>query len=259
MSTEKEKYHPEPYWSEVADRIAERGDKNVIAGDDEPYYRYKRAEFLEMLRSVDFNGKKVLEIGSGPGGNIADILKVYKPTEIHGADISDKMIALAKQNLAGQNVIFTKINGLNLPFEDNSFDIVYTATVLQHNTDEKMLFQIISEIARVSKGKVVIFERIENGIEGDELCLGRPVEYYKNAIEKHNFALKTTRFINIRASYFVCGAIRKVLNPSTRQEGESLNGFSIFLQNLTLPITKILDKIFKSGKDIAKLEFEKNK
>ena len=50
MSTEREKYHPEPYWSEVADRIAERGDKNVIAGDDEPYYRYKRAEFLEMLR-----------------------------------------------------------------------------------------------------------------------------------------------------------------------------------------------------------------
>jgi len=32
---EEKNYHPEPYWSDVAQRILEREDKNVIAGDDE--------------------------------------------------------------------------------------------------------------------------------------------------------------------------------------------------------------------------------
>lgn len=60
-------YHPEPYWSEVAQKIKTREGVNVIAGDDEPYYRYKRKRFLKLLNSVDFAGKSVLEIGSGPG------------------------------------------------------------------------------------------------------------------------------------------------------------------------------------------------
>jgi len=58
-------------------------------------------------------------------------------------------------------------------------------------------------------------------------------------------------------SYFVCGAIRKLLNPKSRQEGEPLNSVSVFLQKITLPLTMGLDKIFKSRKDIAKLEFVK--
>lgn len=63
-------YHPEPYWSAVATRIKARSGKNVVAGDDEPYYRYKRDKFLKMLSSVDFKDKSVLEVGCGPGGNL---------------------------------------------------------------------------------------------------------------------------------------------------------------------------------------------
>ena len=30
------------YWDKVAENIADREHESVIAGDDEPYYRYKR-------------------------------------------------------------------------------------------------------------------------------------------------------------------------------------------------------------------------
>ncbi|MCH8554688.1 MAG: class I SAM-dependent methyltransferase [Schleiferiaceae bacterium] len=251
-----EKYHPEKYWSEVGAKIKEREDgKNVIAGDDEPYYRYKRDRFLELLNSVDFSGKRVLEIGFGPGGNLQEVYK-HKPAKLMGADISQEMVNLAKSKLP-KDIELVKINGTELPFEDGAFDIVFTATVLQHNTDEAMLKKIIKEICRVSGDKVYLFERIESTILGDELCYGRPIAYYEALMKENGYALLSKRHINVRVSYYVAGAIRKGLNPKTRKEGDPLTPFSLKLQKITLPISKKLDKVFKSGKDVTKLEFVK--
>lgn len=246
-------YQPEPYWSDVAKRIKNRKGKNVIAGDDEPYYRYKRKEFLRLLKEVDFKGKNVLEIGSGPGGNLKELLNL-SPAQLTGADISNDMIELAKSNLPS-HVSLVKTNGTTLPFPDKTFDIVFTATVLQHNTDDMMLVQLIKEICRVSKDRVYIFESIDSPRSGDELCYWRPVSDYENWFGQNGFILRSKKFINIRASWMVSGVIRKALNPKTRVEGEPLNGVSLFLQNVTLPVTRVLDKVFTSKKDIGRLEF----
>jgi ubiquinone/menaquinone biosynthesis C-methylase UbiE len=252
----KNDYHPEPYWSEVAKRIDSREDRNVIAGDDEPYYHYKRARFLEMLSSVDFSGKNVMELGSGPGGNLKELTK-KNAKSLTGVDISADMIALATKNLAGKGVTLTKTDGKTIPYGDKHFDLAITATVLQHNTDEAMLFNVIKELCRVTADKVVIFERIDDPIAGDELCLGRPVKYYEDIFAKHGFKLKETEFINIHTSWMLSGAVRRYLNPSTRQEGEPLNGVSLGIQKILLPITKVLDKVITSNRDLAKLEFER--
>lgn len=246
-------YHPEEYWSKVALRIKSRKGKNVIAGDDEPFYRYKRKKFLQLLHSVDFKDKSVLEIGCGPGGNLQEIWK-QTPKRLAGADISEEMISLSRNKLPNE-IELVKINGTSLPFKDEEFDYVFTATVLQHNTDDQMMKRILAEICRVSKEKVLLFERIEKRIKGDELCLGRPIHYYQGICSNHGFKLISTQFINIRVSYFVCGIIRKVFSPNTREEGEPLNKFATFLQRIKLPFTIQLDKIFKSRKDVAKLEF----
>ena len=209
-----EKYHPEPYWSEVAGRIAARENGNVIAGDDEPYYRYKRKRFLELLHSVDFSGKSVLEIGCGPGGNLLEVWK-QQPSRLEAVDISQSMIDLARSKVPGEIAIH-KVNGTELPFPDQHFDLVFTATVLQHNTDEKMLASLVKEIARVSKKEVFLFERIEAGIVGDELCFGRPVSYYEGLMKTSGFHLKETKFINVRTSFYLAGTTRKLLNPKER-------------------------------------------
>ena len=252
-------YHPEPYWSEVAERIDNRDGRNVIAGDDEPYYRYKRKRFLEMLKTVDFNDKNALELGAGPGGNLEFILANYTPKSLTDADISAKMLEIAASNFKNPSVQFVKIDGQHLPFEGQTFDLTFTATVLQHNTDDVMLRQIISELCRVSSDKIVIFEKIEPTISGDALCIGRPTTYYAELFGQHGFKLVEVVYINIFISYWICGAIRKLLNSSKRQEGEPLNAPSVFLQNITLLLTKILDKIFKSKRNIGKLVFKRVK
>ncbi len=246
-------YHPEPYWSEVAEKIKTRDEENVIAGDDEPYYRYKRQKFLDLLNSLSFKGKSVLEIGCGPGGNLNEIY-AQKPSRLAGVDISSNMIEMAENNLSTE-IELTKVDGTSLPYADHEFDIVFSATVLQHNTDEKMLYQIMNEMCRVSKHKVFLFERIEKTITGDDLCLGRPVEYYEAICNINGFNLASKKFINTRASYYLAGATRKGLNKSRRKEGEPLSRPSVIVQNMLLPVTKLLDKVFTSKKDIARLEF----
>lgn len=248
-------YQPEPYWSEVAKRIEDRGDGNVIAGDDEPYYRYKRKRFLNMLRSAGMSGKDILEVGHGPGGNLLEVTKLG-PQSLTGVDISSDMIQLARKTVPS-DVKLIKIDGTSLPFSDNQFDLAFTATVLQHNTDESMLRAIIKEICRVAKTEVILFERVESEIKGDELCLGRPVHYYVNLLKEQGFHLAGTKFINVRVSYFMAGAIRKLLNPKSRVEGEPLNAFSVFLQRILLPFTSILDRVFPSKTDVCRMTFRK--
>lgn len=253
---EQVKYNIEDYWDEVAQKISIRSDGKIIAGDDEPYYRYKRKNFLKLFNSIGFADKKILELGSGPGGNLQLLLKKHCK-ELIGVDISEKMIELSKQILLGENVRIFKIDGAILPFEDGYFDIVFSSTVLQHNTDETQLRKLVKEICRVSGSDVILFERIERKIKGHDTNVGRPVEYYEALLKESNFVLSQTKFLPIQASYFVCGAIRKIFNSKTRKEGESLSKTSLLLEKLFLPVTELFDQIVPSKRDLAMLYFKK--
>lgn len=249
-------YHPETYWTEVGQRIAERAQgQNVIAGDDEPYYRYKRSEFLNLLRAADFKNKTVLELGCGPGGNLLEVLALH-PRKLTAVDISAEMIRLARQKVPAE-VEIIKINGTSLPFSDRHFDLVFTATVLQHNTDENMLHKILAELSRVCSHQLILFERIEPKILGDNLCIGRPIQYYSSLLAQHGFQLIEKKFVRVRASYYVSGAIRKLFNPSSRREGEPLNKLSVILQKIALFFTRPLDKIVPATRDVARMTYER--
>ena len=255
MSTPK--YHPEPYWSEVAKRVKGRDGTNVVAGDDSPFYRYKREKLEKWLSQIEFEGKKVMELGSGPGGNLNQVWK-KSPSSLTGADISKDMINLATERLSNPDIKLVKIDGQSLPFDNDNFDIVFTVTVLQHNTDETMLKNILGELCRVSGNKLILFERIESQIKGSDLCLGRPVEYYQEMCKANGFRLVENKFINIQVSWFMAGVIRKLFNQKSREEGQPINKFSWMMQSILMPITRFLDKIFTTKRDLAQLTFVKN-
>ncbi len=236
--------------------IKSRGDIKVIAGDDEPYYRYKRKRFLQLLDSINFTDREVLEIGSGPGGNL-DYIRSKGCRRLCGADISSQMVSLAQELLKGKGVEIFKTNGTELPFEAGAFDTVFTSTVLQHNTNEDNLIRLINEICRVTRDEVLLFERIESRIKGHESCLGRPIPYYAKLMGSNGLKLVQTKPMPLQASYYVCGAIRKLLNPRTRMEGEPLTPFSIALERILLPITSILDLAIPSRRDVMLLRFKR--
>jgi len=251
------KYRPETYWNKVAEKINIREDLKIIAGDDEPYYRYKRKMFLKLFDTICVKDKRILEVGSGPGGNL-DFLTNKGCAEIVGVDVSEKMVHLSKSILKNKNIQIQKIDGFSLPFDNNYFDIVFTSTVLQHNTDETQLKQLIKSICRVSKSEVIIFERIEKHITGHETNMGRPVKYYSDLFMENAFALIKTEFLPIQASYYSCGAIRKIFNRPDKEEGEPMSKISKILQSIVLPITSTLDRVIPIKRDLGMLFFKKN-
>ncbi|MEO8403770.1 MAG: class I SAM-dependent methyltransferase, partial [Chitinophagaceae bacterium] len=222
----------------------------------DPYYRYKRKLFLRWLDQIDFTNKSVLEIGSGPGGNLA-YLSARACKEVTGADISSNMIAIAKELLVNKNVAIIKTDGISLPFDNNHFDIVFTSTVLQHNTNEEQLALLIKDICRVANDDLIIFERIEKKISGHASNLGRPVDYYASLFSKNGFSLVDTAFLKTTASYYVCGAIRKLFNPKKKAEGEPVSKAVNILENIVLPVTKLLDKSMPGNMDLGMLRFRK--
>lgn len=248
-------YHPEPYWSKVAQRVASRAGVNVIAGDDEPYYVYKREQTLKSLLELDFDDRRVLEVGSGPGGNLLE-LSSYVTERLAGADISADMIAVARARLP-EHVELHKTDGTRLPFDDRAFDLVFSVTVVQHNTDDRMMRRLVGDMARVCAEELVLIENVDTRISGDELMRRRPPEYYAGILGEHGFELVATDMIDTVASYYVCGALRKGLNPGTREEGQPLTPLSLGLQRALLPVTKALDKVLTHRRDLARMRFRR--
>jgi len=72
-------------------------------------------------------GKKVLDVGSGKGVTACNLAQNYQCT-IVGVDLSEKMVQYARKTASKRRlthtVSFTKADAYNLPFDDESFDIV---------------------------------------------------------------------------------------------------------------------------------------
>ena len=75
---------------------------------------------------------------------------------ICGIDLSLEMVKSANKNF---DVTFASMgDATRLPFKDSSFDVVYTSNTLHHIKDLISIKNTISELARVSKKYIIIFE-----------------------------------------------------------------------------------------------------
>lgn len=256
-------YKPEIYWSSVAEEINKRGE-NYIAGDNNPYYRYKRLKFLQkFLYTINFQSKAVLEVGCGPGGNLKQLATNLSPKEIFGADISQNMIDIASKNLGlYENVTLNKIDGTKLPYADKSIDISFTVTVLQHNTDEVMLASLIKDLCRVTESTIIIMEDIglSETLGGGGSWIGRKVETYESFFAKHGFELSEKQFLNTKISRFwyqSLFALYKRFIAKQHKEGDPIGFLPELIMGLPMPLTRLLDNIFPEKKNLAKLVFHR--
>jgi SAM-dependent methyltransferase len=121
--------------------------------------QYHFEKLHHLLRLVDFDGyrgKHVLEVGCGAG---TDLVRFAKGGAIvTGVDLSSSAIALARQNFAQQGLAadLREADGEDLPFPDNTFDLVYAHGVVQYTANDRRL---VEECRRVLRpGQQAIFQ-----------------------------------------------------------------------------------------------------
>lgn len=94
-------------------------------------------------------GAKILELGCGTGSMWVNNLHLLAGgAELTLTDFSEGMLETAKRNISSENVTFLKVDIQNIPYPDNSFDVVIANMMLYHVPD---LHKGLSEVRRVLK------------------------------------------------------------------------------------------------------------
>jgi len=112
-------------------------------------YRYsKEPHILSNLDRIDFKGKQVLEIGLGQGADSEQIAR--RGGVFSGVDLTDEAVKRTRMRFSLKDLPFEQIeqaSALELPFDDNSFDIVFSHGVLHHipeiNAAEREIFRVL--------------------------------------------------------------------------------------------------------------------
>ena len=127
----------------------------------------KRFKINKINFRKNIEGKDVLIAGSGPGREVLFINEL-NPSSIKAIDLSPKNIRIAKKitkNLIGEkkNISFECQNIERLPFDDNSFDHVFSYGVIHHASNTDLC---LTELNRVLKknGTMFIFLYGSSGI-----------------------------------------------------------------------------------------------
>jgi len=122
------------------------------ANENESKFNAEFAKFVKDL-VVSLRCTSVLEIGCGTGID----LKLFPETvKVHGVDLNDTALNIAKEKLA--NFDFKKSSIIDLPFEDSSIDFVFTHQLLNYLEDD-ILERGISEMYRVAGKYIMNCER----------------------------------------------------------------------------------------------------
>jgi len=114
----------------------------------------------EVMGFSDFAGARLLEVGCGMG---TDLLQFARGgAKVTGVDLTPRSIEISRQHLAvyGERGDFAISDGENLPFADESFDVVYSNGVLHHTPDTAGAVREVHRVVRTGgQARVMLYYR----------------------------------------------------------------------------------------------------
>ncbi len=145
---------------------------------------------IEIIKNLSI--ENILDVGCGEGFTLAMLQKNNFGKNLEGIDCSDVAIKIGKDLFP--EITMKTGDVYNLPYEDNSFDLVICTEVLEHLEDPKRALQ---EIMRVSKKYCLFSVPNEPIFKIANFLRGKNISRWGNDIEhiNHWSSDKFTKFI----------------------------------------------------------------
>jgi len=135
---------------EVYDTLAKVYHKKRVKGKD-------FNELLEMPLTFSLlgnvKGKKILDAGCGTG--VYSKMLAEKGAKVTGIEISENMVEIAKEHCKDLGVKFDKGSVDELPYEDDSFDIIVASLVIHYFVDPTEVFKEFHRVLK--KDGILVF------------------------------------------------------------------------------------------------------
>lgn len=162
--------------------------------------------FKKQVRYVteqfDWKGKDVLDVGTGRGRFAISF--ALEGANVYAMDISKEMLQLAKNESdgAGARIEFQQGDAENLPYDDESFDIVTCMETIMHLPDPQ---KAIHELARVARPGAKIAVSMNNTLSLTNFVLSVQIHAHLYRILKKRLKIHWT---------YTTGRFRKFLDEA---------------------------------------------
>ncbi|MBS3126698.1 class I SAM-dependent methyltransferase [Candidatus Woesearchaeota archaeon] len=122
---------------------------------DAPLFQFWMRKFYKPLLLVISDKDKVLDVSCGSGEFLRE-LSERTTAELHGLDLSSKMLAVANKKLKGKAHL-QKGDVHNLPYPPDTFDYVISTEAFHHYDDQRKALQEMKRVLRKG-GKAIIVD-----------------------------------------------------------------------------------------------------
>ncbi len=198
----------------------------LFSTEADGYYLSIRKKIEIVLKMLDGNGGKILDVGCGDG-YISKAIAEKTSAEVYGVDVSPDLVSAAKKR--GVKAMVCDLECGKLPYKDSFFDAIFCGDVLEHIFDTESL---LAEMNRVLKPDGFLILSIPNIAAWYNRIL-LPFGYLPAWIESGSKTSIGTPFISIIMGHvkaFTKNSITKLLKIHGFHI-ESLRGSPVYCPN----------------------------
>lgn len=138
------------------------GDKPLSLLNNDEKNRYCIQLYDHVVEKADLYYKDVLEVGSGRGGGAHYLSRYYNPKSYTALDISKSIIKFCNLYYNEPGLSFVQGSATNLPFENDSFDVVVNVESARCYSDVQKFFNETYRVLR-NNGTFCFADMIEPG------------------------------------------------------------------------------------------------
>ena len=121
-------------------------DRTIELWPNDESERYGLQMYHQAASWVPLEERDVLEVGSGRGGGASYLARYHHPRSYVGVDLSEPGIDFCNRHHEVPNLRFVKGDAEQLPFEDDSFDVVLN---VESSRCYPHIMKFLSEVRRV--------------------------------------------------------------------------------------------------------------